>query len=187
MDTALAHVRAAIAVHGGWLELLRRLPPDLAPSAPAVLAALGPKSIEHAGVERSGGVERRLGRAQRGGERLGPLAVIPRPVVAPDGVVVGDGPAGGQDRVGGGALDLRPLLELLAPAGRGQDGVVGGRPVGIDVGEAARHRARRRTRRRAPRAVRSRTSASSRANRSQVTAVSNVSASTPMATKVSRR
>ncbi len=40
MDTALAHVRAAIAVHGGWLELLRRLPSDLAPSAPAVLAAL---------------------------------------------------------------------------------------------------------------------------------------------------
>ena len=40
METALAHVRAAIAVHGGWLELLRRLPAELAPSAPAVLAAL---------------------------------------------------------------------------------------------------------------------------------------------------
>jgi uncharacterized Ntn-hydrolase superfamily protein len=41
MDTALAQVRAAIATHNGWLELLRRLTPDLAPSAPAVLAALG--------------------------------------------------------------------------------------------------------------------------------------------------
>jgi uncharacterized Ntn-hydrolase superfamily protein len=40
MDTALAHVRAAIAAHGDWLELLRRLPPEMAPSAPAVLAAL---------------------------------------------------------------------------------------------------------------------------------------------------
>jgi uncharacterized Ntn-hydrolase superfamily protein len=40
MDTALAHVRAAIAAHGGWLELLRRLPSETAPSAPAVLAAL---------------------------------------------------------------------------------------------------------------------------------------------------
>jgi uncharacterized Ntn-hydrolase superfamily protein len=40
MDTALAQVRSAIAVHGGWLELLRRLPADLAPSAPGVLAAL---------------------------------------------------------------------------------------------------------------------------------------------------
>jgi uncharacterized Ntn-hydrolase superfamily protein len=41
MEAALAHVRAAIDVHAGWLELLRRLPPDLAPSAPVVLAALG--------------------------------------------------------------------------------------------------------------------------------------------------
>jgi uncharacterized Ntn-hydrolase superfamily protein len=40
METALAHVRAAIDVHPGWLELLRRLTPELAPSAPGVLAAL---------------------------------------------------------------------------------------------------------------------------------------------------
>jgi uncharacterized Ntn-hydrolase superfamily protein len=40
METALAHVRAAVEAHGGWLELLRRLTPDVAPSAPAVLAAL---------------------------------------------------------------------------------------------------------------------------------------------------
>lgn len=40
MDGALAHVRIAIEVHPGWLELLRRLTPELAPSAPAVLAAL---------------------------------------------------------------------------------------------------------------------------------------------------
>ena len=40
MGTALADVRAAIDVHAGWLELLRRLTPDVAPSAPAVLAAL---------------------------------------------------------------------------------------------------------------------------------------------------
>ncbi|HEX3691277.1 MAG TPA: DUF1028 domain-containing protein [Solirubrobacteraceae bacterium] len=40
MDGALAHIRAAIEAHSGWLELLRRLTPELAPSAPAVLAAL---------------------------------------------------------------------------------------------------------------------------------------------------
>jgi uncharacterized Ntn-hydrolase superfamily protein len=40
MDAALAHVRGAIEVHPGWLELLRRLTPEFAPSAPAVLAAL---------------------------------------------------------------------------------------------------------------------------------------------------
>ena len=33
-------VRAAIEVHPGWLELLRRLTPEVAPSAPGVLAAL---------------------------------------------------------------------------------------------------------------------------------------------------
>ncbi len=40
MNAALAHVRTAIEAHSGWLELLRRLTPELAPSAPAVLAAL---------------------------------------------------------------------------------------------------------------------------------------------------
>ncbi|HTU95637.1 MAG TPA: DUF1028 domain-containing protein [Solirubrobacteraceae bacterium] len=40
MDTALADVRAAIEAHAGWLELLRRLTPEVAPSAPAVLAQL---------------------------------------------------------------------------------------------------------------------------------------------------
>jgi uncharacterized Ntn-hydrolase superfamily protein len=40
MDAAVAHVRAAIGVHPGWLELLRRLTPEFAPAAPAVLAAL---------------------------------------------------------------------------------------------------------------------------------------------------
>jgi uncharacterized Ntn-hydrolase superfamily protein len=40
MDTALDHVRAAIAVNGGWRELLARLTPDVAPAAPAVLERL---------------------------------------------------------------------------------------------------------------------------------------------------
>lgn len=40
METALEQVRAAIAIHDGWLELLRRLTPELVPSAPTVLAAL---------------------------------------------------------------------------------------------------------------------------------------------------
>jgi uncharacterized Ntn-hydrolase superfamily protein len=40
IDTAVAHVRAAIAVHPGWRELLPRLPPDVAPAADAVIARL---------------------------------------------------------------------------------------------------------------------------------------------------
>ena len=40
METALSHVRAAIAVNAGWRELLARLTPDVAPAAPAVLERL---------------------------------------------------------------------------------------------------------------------------------------------------
>jgi uncharacterized Ntn-hydrolase superfamily protein len=40
MDTALDHVRAAIAVNPGWRDLLARLTPDVAPAAPAVLERL---------------------------------------------------------------------------------------------------------------------------------------------------
>jgi uncharacterized Ntn-hydrolase superfamily protein len=39
-DTALEHVRAAIEMQPGWWELLPRIPPDVAPSAAAVLARL---------------------------------------------------------------------------------------------------------------------------------------------------
>ena len=40
MDTALEQVRAAIAMQPGWRELLPRIPPEVAPSAVAVLAQL---------------------------------------------------------------------------------------------------------------------------------------------------
>jgi uncharacterized Ntn-hydrolase superfamily protein len=41
LEGGVAKVRAAIAIQPGWRELLPRLPADLAPSAPAVLARLG--------------------------------------------------------------------------------------------------------------------------------------------------
>jgi uncharacterized Ntn-hydrolase superfamily protein len=40
-ERGLAHVRATIAQHAGWEELLRRLEPDTAPAAAEVRAALG--------------------------------------------------------------------------------------------------------------------------------------------------
>ena len=40
METALRHIRAAIAVQPSWRELLARLRPDVAPAAPAVVACL---------------------------------------------------------------------------------------------------------------------------------------------------
>ena len=42
------------------------------------------------GIEDPGGVQCGLRRSQRGRERVGALAVVPGPVVPPDGVVVGD-------------------------------------------------------------------------------------------------
>ena len=59
-----------------------------------------------------------LGAAQRGGERLGPLAVVPRAVVAADRVVVGDRAAGRDERIGDGLLDGPPLPVLLPAARR---------------------------------------------------------------------
>lgn len=40
LDTGLAEVRRAIELHPGWLELLPRIPSELAPAAPHVLQAL---------------------------------------------------------------------------------------------------------------------------------------------------
>ncbi|MGA9858409.1 MAG: DUF1028 domain-containing protein [Solirubrobacteraceae bacterium] len=40
LDTAVGHVRVALEVNPDWLELLRRLPVELVPAAPALLARL---------------------------------------------------------------------------------------------------------------------------------------------------
>jgi uncharacterized Ntn-hydrolase superfamily protein len=40
LDSAVAHVRAAIKVQPGWRELLSRLPPEVAPAAGAVIERL---------------------------------------------------------------------------------------------------------------------------------------------------
>jgi uncharacterized Ntn-hydrolase superfamily protein len=41
LDEALVHIRAAIAMQPGWRELLPRIPAEVAPSAPLLLAKLG--------------------------------------------------------------------------------------------------------------------------------------------------
>ena len=40
LDAGLTHIRAAIEMHPNWRELLGRLPPEVAPAAPALLARL---------------------------------------------------------------------------------------------------------------------------------------------------
>ena len=89
-------------------------------------------------------------------------------------------------------LDLVPLLDLAAAAGRRQHREVGRGAVRVDVGEAAADARRAGPRRRvADLGDRARGGlhhvAWNSSNRSQVIAVSKVSESTPQATKVSRR
>ena len=94
-------------------------------------------SIRTPGLSIPARVQLGLGGAQRGGERGRALAVVPGAVVAADRVVVGDRAAALDHRLGGGGLDLVPLLDLAAPHRRRHHREVGRRPVGVDVGEAA--------------------------------------------------
>ncbi len=100
-----------------------RMSPGAGDSSPAAgLSSVAPSirsqgrlGVEqHPGVENALRVELLLGGAQGRGEGVGPLAVVPGPVVAADGVVVGDRAAGIDQRVGDGGLDLVPLLDLRA-------------------------------------------------------------------------
>ncbi len=74
---------------------------------------------------------------QRRREWLGPLAFVEGPVVAPDGMVVGDRAPGLNQRVGDRLLDLTPLFDLASTPGRCEDGEVRSRTVWIDMGEPA--------------------------------------------------
>src|SRR5436305_7940378 len=89
-----------------------------------------------AGIERAGGIHGRLCRLQGRRERLRSLAVIPAAVRTAHRVMVRDRAAAGDHRVRCGALDLRPLLELLAAADRREDRVIGGWTIRINVREA---------------------------------------------------
>src|SRR4051794_30114135 len=94
-------------------------------------------SNKDARVEKTLWIDRGLGAAQRLGERVGSLAVVPGTVIAADGVVVGDRPAGSLERVGSRPLDRPPLLDLLAAARRHHHREVRRRTVLVCVGEAA--------------------------------------------------
>ena len=64
------------------------------------------------------GSRRSLTAAQRLDAELPDLRLHVGRVVAADRVVVGDRAPGGDDRLGGGPLDLPPLLDLRRLAGR---------------------------------------------------------------------
>src|SRR5437763_9633668 len=89
-------------VIGRQVEVWRITPDRATPSTPPRDAS---RIDQDARVERPPWIDGRLGAAQRGGERVRSLAVVPRPVVAPDGVVVRDDSALLDHRIGGNALD----------------------------------------------------------------------------------
>ena len=89
------------------------------PARPATTTATDSPD-QHAGVQDPRRVELALGRAQHRGERIGALRVVPRAVVATDGVVVGDRGAVALEDLRRRDLQRVPGLELLAAAARGR-------------------------------------------------------------------
>src|SRR6202020_3084528 len=75
-----------------------------------------------AGVEDSRRIQSRLDRAQHLHAQIANLVTHPRPVVGADRVVMGDGAAGGDDRLRWGLLGGPPLLDRIAtlPGGDGE-------------------------------------------------------------------
>src|SRR4051794_30244414 len=61
---------------------------------------------QHAGVEHAVRIELALGGSERTRKQLRPLPVVPGPVVPADRVVMGDGPAGGEQGLAGRGLHL---------------------------------------------------------------------------------
>src|SRR6516165_6062600 len=92
---------------------------------------------QDAGIEEALRIERRLRRLERRGEERRALAVVPGAMIASDGVVVRDGAARLDERVGGGVLDRLPLLQEGAVTAQPMEREVRGGAVGIDMGEAA--------------------------------------------------
>src|SRR5262245_59559087 len=92
---------------------------------------------ENARIEQALRVERFLGGAQRLGEQRRALAVVPRAMIAPDRVVMGDRPAILDHGVERRALDREPLRAEPARLAERMEGEIGRGAVGIDMGEAA--------------------------------------------------
>src|SRR5438552_11346405 len=74
---------------------------------------------------------------QGGVEKVGPLPIVPGPVIAADGMMMRDGAARHNQRVAGRILDGLPLLEQRAVTAERVEGKIRCGPVRIDMGEAA--------------------------------------------------
>src|SRR4029077_15375629 len=79
--------------------------------------------------------------SQRAGESFGTLPIVPRPMIAPDRMMMRDRPALLDQVVRYRSFDLVPLLNLGAALARRDHGVIRRGTVGVNVRESARHRA----------------------------------------------
>src|SRR5262249_50340604 len=97
---------------------------------------------QHTGIEHRLRIKHLLRRLQRGSEERWPLLVVPRPMLAPNRVMMGDGAAGRDERVRGGLFDLLPHWDKRAVASERVEGEIRRGSIGIDMGEATAHFAR---------------------------------------------
>src|ERR1700736_3904928 len=76
---------------------------------------------QNARVEHALRVERLLGRPQRRSKESRDFSVVPRPVIAANSMMMGDGAAGADQRVARGALDRPPLVQQSAVPAEGME------------------------------------------------------------------
>src|ERR1700757_4981813 len=94
---------------------------------------------QHPWIEHTRRIKLALGGAKRGRKQFRALAVVPGPVIAADGMMMGDRAASLDQRVACGIPDRLPLFNERAMASERVEREIRRRPVRIDVGEAAGH------------------------------------------------
>ena len=94
---------------------------------------------QHAGIEQAMRIQGRLGRPEGSGKQWWALAIVPRPMVAPDRMMVSDCATVRDYGIEAGRLDGVPLRDQLAMPPSGMERKIRRRPVRIDMGASASH------------------------------------------------
>ena len=101
-----------------WRDLKSHVLPFVGPDSLCQRWGLAIRRHEYAGVEDSLRIEVGLGPRENLAEQLGTLLLVPRLVIAADGVMVGDGASVVDHCVGDDTFYLPPLLQHRVRAGR---------------------------------------------------------------------
>ncbi len=111
------------------------------PPAPLALAivlrTVGLGIDQHARIKQPKRIQGRLGCPEGSGKQWWALAIVPRPMVAPDRMMVSDCATVPDHGIEGGRLDSVPLRDQLAMPPSGMEGKIWRRPVRIDMGATA--------------------------------------------------